>query len=321
MTRTMDAEIDDIRAQAAAWLARLHSDARQSEDQAAFQTWLSEDPRHHAAFEAITTTWDLVGGVQLARPMRAQLLGPSRRGLLIGGGLAAAGALAGTVWFVERGDVYVSGRGEQKRVALADGSWLILDTDTRLRVRLGRERRAITLEYGRAYFDVASDVLRPFVVNAGNRDVVVTGTAFDVQHADENVSVTLERGRVFVRPASDADGHAYALVPGDRIAFASGTQPRQDRPDLALAMAWRTGRLGFDRETLSHAVAEMNRYGGLPLVIADPAIANLQISGLYSAGDSADFARSIALLLPVSVDVETSRVVLTAAPHQKSSIP
>ena len=250
MTRTMDAETDDIRAQAAAWLARLHSDARQPEDQAAFQSWLAEDPRHHAAFEAITTTWDLVGGVQFARPMRAQQVGPSRRGLLIGGSLAAAGALAGTVWFVERGDVYESGRGEQKRVALADGSWLILDTDTRLRVRLGRERRAITLEYGRAYFDVASDVLRPFVVNAGKRDVVVTGTAFDVQRADENVSVTLERGHVFVRPASDRDEqYTYALVPGDRIAFAPDMRPRQDRPDLTLAMAWRTGRLGFDRET------------------------------------------------------------------------
>ena len=61
----------------------------------------------------------------------------------------------------------------------------------------------------------------------------------------------------------------------------------------------------------------MNRYGGLPIVIADPAIAKLQISGLYTAGDSADFARSISLLLPVAVDVETSRVVLTAAPHKE----
>jgi transmembrane sensor len=266
MTRTMDTGTGDIRAQAAAWLARLHSDAHTPEDQAGFQAWLAEDSRHSAAFEAITATWDLVGGVQLARPMRAVSVGPSRRGLLIGGGLAAASALAGGLWFVDLGDVYETGKGEQKRIALADGSWLILDTETRLRVRLGRERRAIALEHGRAYFDVASDVLRPFVVNAGNRDVVVTGTAFDVQRAYEDVSVTLERGHVFVRPASDTNGRTYSLVPGDRIAFVPGTQPRRDRPDLTLTMAWRTGRLGFDRETLAAAVAEMNRYGGLPIV-------------------------------------------------------
>ena len=321
MTRIMDPEINDIRAQAAAWLARLHSDAHTAEDEAGFQAWLAEDSRHRAAFEAITATWDLVGGAQFARPMRAAPAGPTRRGLLIGGGLAAAGALAGGIWYVERGDVYETGKGEQKRIALADGSWLILDTETRLRVRLGRERRAITLEHGRAYFDVASDVLRPFVVNAGNHDVVVTGTAFDVQRANQAVSVTLERGHVFVRPASDANGKTYSLAPGDRIAFAPNAQPRRDRPDLTLTMAWRTGRLGFDRETLAGAVAEMNRYGGLPIVIADPAIAKLEISGLYTAGDSADFARSVSLFLPVTADVETARVVLTAAPHKEFSKP
>jgi len=320
MTRTMNSETDNIRAEAAAWLARLRSDAPQPGDQAGFQAWVAEDPRHRAAFETITATWDLVGGVQFAAPMRQQRTVTSRRGVLIGGGLAAAAAFAGTLWFADTGDVYETGRGEQKRIVLADGSWLILDTETRLRVRLGKERRVVALERGRAYFDVATDVLRPFVVNAGDHDVVVTGTAFDVQRGGANMAVTLERGHVSVRSA-DASGHVYSLVPGDRIAFANAALALRDRPDLTLTMAWRTGRLGFDRETLAQAVAEMNRYGGLPLVIGDPQIANLQISGIYTAGDSTDFARSIALLLPVSVDVEISRVVLTAAPHQNFSKP
>ena len=159
-------------------------------------------------------------------------------------GRARGGRRAGgRIWFVERGDVYETGKGEQKRIALADGSWLILDTETRLRVRLGRERRAIALEHGRAYFDVASDVLRPFVVNAGNRDVVVTGTAFDVQRANENVSVTLERGHVFVRACIRRE-RAYLFAGtwrSHRLCAKRAAAPRPPRSDAHHGLAHRDG--------------------------------------------------------------------------------
>jgi transmembrane sensor len=313
MSPVDDNDVEHIRAQAAAWLARLRSNAVRPEEQTGFQVWLAEDMRHAAAFDAVTGVWDLVGGLDHARPMR--YVPPSRtnrRAVLLGAALLAAGACGAGIWFVERGDSYSTAVGETRRVALADGSWITLDTDTRVTVWLRGARREIALEQGRAHFEVAPDSSRPFVVTAGIASVTAVGTAFDVRHESGALSVILEHGRVKVALGTPGS-RDIDLVPGDRLISAPGEPPRLDRPDLSFLLAWRQGRLGFDGETLSSAVAEFNRYGGRPLVIGDPAIANLRISGLFSTGDSDAFARSVATLLPVAADAGPTEIVLNSA--------
>lgn len=309
-----DGDLELIRAEAAAWLARLRSDSVGPEDQAGFQAWLARDARHGQAFEAITATWDAVGGLKLERPMRPVAAeGPHRRGVLIGGVLAIAAAGAGAAyWYRDRPEVYATARGEQRRLLLGDGSRLVLDTDTQITVRLEKERREITLDRGRAYFDVAPNPHRPFVVAAGTHEVVALGTAFDVTFKSGIVSTTLEHGQIAVS-GDTSELNDYVLSPGDRIVFAADGETTRDRPDIALTMAWRTGRLGFDRETLAAAVAEMNNYSSRPLVIGDPNISNLVISGLYNAGDNEAFAKSVEALLPVAAEIGPKKIVLTSA--------
>ena len=310
-----DGDLELIRAEAAAWLARLRSDSARPEDQAGFRAWLTRDERHAQAFEAITATWDAVGGLKLSRPMRpAAATGPDRRGVLIGGVLAVAAASAGAAYWYnrDRPEIYATARGEQRRLLLGDGSRLVLDTDTQITARLGKERRQIVLDRGRAYFDVAPNPHRPFAVVAGAHEVVALGTAFDVTFQSGVVSATLEHGRIAV--SGDAtELNDYMLSPGDRIVFAADGETTRDRPDIALTMAWRTGRLGFDRETLGSAVAEMNHYSARPLVIGDPQIAHFVISGLYTAGDNDAFAKSVSALLPVIAEVGPKEIVLMSA--------
>src|SRR5262249_60437481 len=100
---------------------------------------------------------------------------PSRRGLLLlgGSGIAAAAAVGG--WFGWRylfgAETYSTAFGEQRRVALADGSTMKVNTQTTVRVSLGDKERRIWLDRGQAHFIVASDVLRPFRVFAGSEEV------------------------------------------------------------------------------------------------------------------------------------------------------
>jgi transmembrane sensor len=246
------------------------------------------------------------------RPVEAE--GPNRRGVLIGGVLAVAAAGAGAAYWYnrDRPQVYATARGEQRRLLLGDGSRLVLDTDTQITVRLTRERRQIVLDRGRAYFDVAPNPHRPFAVVAGTHEVVALGTAFDVTSESGAVSATLEHGQIAV--SGDAtELNDYVLSPGDRIIFAADGATTRDRPDIALTMAWRTGRLGFDRETLATAIAEMNQYSSEPLVIGDPAIAHLVISGLYTAGDNEAFAKSVSALLPVTAEIGPKEIILVGA--------
>lgn len=303
-----------IQAEAAAWLARLRSDSVRPQDQAGFQAWLAADARHAAAFEAVTATWDLVGGLKIPRPMRAvEQPSPNRRGVLLMSACVAAAIGAGALyWRDQPPEIYATGHGEQRRLLLADGSRIVLDTDTQIAVKLGSDRREIALARGRAYFEVSPNPHRPFAVTAGGHEIVALGTAFEARLDGGAVTATLEHGRIAVA-ADGTNSRDYLLAPGDRIAFLPGGAVRRDRPDMTLALAWRQGRLGFDREPLAQAVAEMNRYASQPLVIDDPAIARLAISGIYTAGDNEAFANSISMLLPVKAEIEPSRIRLIGA--------
>ncbi len=304
----------ETRAEAAAWLARLRSDARTPGDEAGFRAWLAENPRHQEAFDAINQAWEAVGGLgperrreTLARrvPARVDL---RRRGLVTAGlAVAVAGGAFGG-WRTAFAGVYSTSVGEQRRVALDDGSLVILDTDTKIRVAFDRERRRIELMRGRAHFQVAKDAGRPFVVAADERQVVGVGASFDVARQARGVAVVVIEGQVAVREPQAA---AKVLAPGRRAVFHKGPA-RIDQPDIARVTAWQNGRAVFDNEPVSVAVAEMNRYSRRPIVLGDAAVGGMVISGVYRTGDTEAFAHSLAALLPLEVDMAPDRVVLTA---------
>ena len=319
MAPTDDRDIDRIRAQAAAWLARLRSDSPAPEDRAGFQSWLDDDDRHGAAFETVTAVWDLTGGLDVDRPMRAPSPARSnRRAVLAGVAAAFVVAVGSGIWFSDRGKTYATALGEQRRVVLADGSKVTLDTGTQITVRFRGNAREVSLDKGRAFFDVAHNPKRPFVVSAGKAEVVAVGTAFDVTRGRDLVSVILERGRVNVFPRGRS-GKRYSLAPGDRIAMTDDGRVWRDRPNLFMALAWLHGRLGFDHESLAGAVADMNRYSAQRLVIADPAIAGLPVSGLFNAGDNEAFARALETLFPVKADIEPGEILLFGAKNRPAA--
>lgn len=302
-----------IKAQAAVWLARLHSEDRTASDVAGFQAWLEEDVRHRDAFETLTSLWEAAAE---ARPASSKRLDAKRRALVLGGGAAAAAAAIGSVvafrtWAPVR---YQTGFGEQRTLALDDGSQVTLDTNTAIRVGFGGQRRSVDLLSGRAHFVVAKDPTRPFVVTAGERQVIAVGTAFDVAREGNNVSVVLVEGKVVVRRAP-VEGPSETLEPGDRVTFRPDALARQDRPDLSAVTAWHTGQAVFDDDTLSEAVAELNRYQRRPLVIADASVGAMRISGSYRTGNSEAFAKSVSALLPINVSETPSQIILREREH------
>ncbi|WP_137864656.1 MULTISPECIES: FecR domain-containing protein [unclassified Sphingomonas] len=299
----------EINAQAAAWLARLHSEDRTPADVQGFQVWLAEDARHQETFESLTALWDASGEAEVhaARPAI------SRRAIIAGGCAVAMASIAGGIILLNRPGTqrFETAIGEQERLVLSDGSRLMLDADTQVAVSMGEQRRSINLIRGRANFIVSKDPLRPFVVAAGSREVIAVGTAFDVARQGDLVSVTMVEGKVLVRRpgAPDAD---RMLVAGDRLRMAeAATSYVADRPEIVAATAWQTGRAVFDNDTLEDAVTELNRYQPRQLIIRDPGVGALRISGSYQTGDSEAFARSIAELLPVRVSETEQGIVVS----------
>ncbi|HYG28230.1 MAG TPA: FecR domain-containing protein [Caulobacteraceae bacterium] len=295
------------RAEAAAWLARLRSDERTANDEAGFRAWLAESEAHRQAFDALNTVWEAAGA--LPRQPRRQPARADRR-LVLASGLAAACGLGSVgVWKAAFAGTYATDIGEQRRVALDDGSLIILDTDSKVRVDFEGSRRRVELIRGRAHFEVARDAARPFTVEAAGRRVVALGTAFEVTRDEAKVCVIVTKGEVAVfDPRTSAKQLA---LPGERVTLGEAA-PQVDKPNLARVTAWQQGRAVFDNDTVAAAVAEMNRYSRRPIVIVGDEAAAMQVSGVYSTGDTEAFASSLATLLPLDVDLGADQVTITA---------
>ena len=294
------------RAEAAAWLARLRADDRTPADERAFQAWLAADASHIAAFEAINAMWDAAGGMARARPSRTPSL--RRRAVLAGlGTFVALGA--GFSWENADAGVYETDVGEQKHVALDDGTQVFLDTDTRIRVRFDTALRSVELDRGRANFRVAPDAKRPFVVRAADQEIVASHTTFDVRRDGDRVSVVLIAGKAALK-SSAPQRAPDILTPGERVVAMTSDVVKHDKPNLTPLLAWQTGQAIFENEKLADAAAEMNRYTTMKLEVGDPSIAGLRMSGVYRVGDNAAFARSVAALLPVTLEFFPDRVEL-----------
>ena len=203
---------------------------------------------------------------------------------------------------------------------LADGSHLTLNTATQVLVELTPQERHIRLEDGEAFFQVAKDPNRPFVVEVGNKRVVAVGTEFSVRRTGDDMRVVVTEGKVRVESGSDgAAGSSQLAAVGERkgVAAASTEIAPQRRPgevfltpgSVASAgddgvvveqkpvseaeddLTWRHGYLTFHDASLADAVAEFNRYNAHKIVIQDPAVAAIRISGSFRALNYEAFVR------------------------------
>lgn len=326
------------RAEAAAWIARLHGPNRSPEVEAGFRRWLAEGPERAAAFEFMTETWEKAGALRrrpFERAARREL--PGFRISFSRAALAAAAiavlAVVGTLIYL-RPDGVVTGIGEQRTFALHDGTRVHLNTDTQVIERFDTRVRRVELTKGEALFEVARDPERPFIVVAGGHQVRALGTAFVVRNDPSRVAVTLVEGKVTVSPAAEArstgwpqeapssrQADTFTLEPGDRLVFAGTRAPQLDQPSIEKVTAWQRGQVALDNTPLADAVAEMNRYSPTRLVIADAAAAAIRISGVFRAGDQENFAIAVSRTYHLELRNSAGEIAIAGPAGGAASLP
>ncbi|MBP7337006.1 FecR domain-containing protein [Niveispirillum sp.] len=327
VNRPPDTPLDPRLEQAADWHARLQGDA----DQAvwlAFTEWLEADPRHRDAYDMVERTWRQIdrmpapavpGAVIDLASRRKPAAAPANlsRRWFLGGAAAAAAALAVTLTgryaMAPAPEIFETPKGQRRTVQLADGSSVTLNSGTRLTVALADDRRAVVLERGEALFDVAKDPARPFTVAAGERLVTVVGTAFNVRHLDQAVTVTVTRGLVDV--GGKDGGGKVRLTPGQQISARQGQPPGPvTSVDAQAATAWIDGRLSFDNAPLPQVLAELSHHYPAPMR-AEGAAASLHFSGVLRLdGDQAHVLAALQALLPIAVARQGDSFVLSKHP-------
>lgn len=236
-------------------------------------------------------------------------------------GIAASLALAvslGWGWIqyakVEQA-AYSTPLGSVRTVLLPDGSQATLGSDSRIQVVLSRGERHIDLQQGEAYFEVSKDPRRPFVVVAGERQVVAVGTRFAVRRDSADLRVVVTEGTVRLQPGSAGDTAPSnaTLLPAGSMALASahGVLVRSGSvEDAERAVDWRGGYLTFRDSTLADAALEFNRYNARKIIMGDPKVAALRVGGNFRWSNTETFVRLLEQGFPVRAEQQPDRIVL-----------
>ena len=313
------ADAIDVEAAAALWAVR-RSEGLSEAQQDDLDAWLARDSRHLGALvraEAVWTDLDRVAALS-GRPDRRPERSPRRPAWApasLAAGLVVALLGAGVAHDHLTGR-YVADLGEVRRIALEDGSTMMLNSGSIARVRYEAGERRIELRRGEASFEVAHDADRPFTVRAGDLRVRAVGTEFVVRLEPRQVSVTVSEGVVEVNRPDEGPEARRRIGERDQI-IATNSSPlaahRLAEDEVARQLAWRDGLLVFDGEPLGDAAAEVNRYAGLPVVIDDPDLRGETFVGVFRLGDSRAFAAAVAATFDAHVSERSGTLHVSRA--------
>lgn len=291
--------------EAAAWFTMLNDNSREveNEDLERFDAWIQRDDNRAAyrriedissAANDLRDDPDMRAAAREAltrpRPPSAPTTPPIQRSLRLWGGLALAGLVAAglVIAIGAQPKIYQTDVGGRTTAHLDDGSTVQLNTDTRLKVRFTRGERRLDLVKGQAFFEVAHDAKRPFLVSAGPMEVRAVGTRFDVRHDGPAASVVLAQGRVRVKE-NQAQGGDWTLSPGQALAMRPGQKPQPSSVDVATATGWLNNVITFQDIALVDAVAEMNRYARAKITLAPGVPVQATITGVFAPGEQDEF--------------------------------
>lgn len=307
---------------ALAWFAHMRG-APSAADHKAFEEWLAASPAHRTAWRRVESLWAASGDAGLIvageeeEKLSAYLDGMERkkrrRALRqTGAALIAALMIFGGVMWLERPNFFqdltadhVAPRGQRVRVALADGTTVLLNADAALDVDFTDGERRARLMRGTAFFEVAKTGT-PFVVETADGEVRVLGTEFDVRTDAEGSLVTLAEGSVEVRSGP----YTARLAPGQQVRAAHASLTSVTEADLATALAWREGRFDFYNARLADVVAEIGHYRGGRIVITSGKLADWIVSGSLPLDDPDAALRSLQSTVGFSMRSVGGRLVV-----------
>ncbi|MEO7689357.1 MAG: FecR domain-containing protein [Sphingomonas sp.] len=319
-----------INDRAAEWVARIDHSESDQEMQAELEAWLAGDDRRQGAYFRAQAAWAMLDRASVMGAGRGEEeIGHggeeeidhgsrvSRRRVLWGASAAAAASVAALVtgisFWPKPPQRIETAIGEIRRVPLSDGSMAAVNTETRLAVNLKPEIRQVAIASGEAWFQVAHDHKRPFVVEAGDVRVRAVGTAFSVRRTESGADVQVTEGVVEVWSVGD-EANIRRVSAGARTLVSNVTGPAapiEASTAIDRSLAWRSGQLIFDGDTLGEAAVEFNRYNAVKVTISDPALADEKFVGRFRTNEPDAFARAAATILGARATIGSDGITLS----------
>ena len=277
--------------EANAWVLRMHSGHLSIEERQEFETWQAQNAMNKIQFLKAQNFWNALDGISdhIERKQPLEVARSKMPALVTRQWLAVAAAIAfvvmvPSVWSIT--DLWLSdyrtAPGEQASVVLDDQSIIHLNTHSALSAHLSDTSRLLSLKQGEALFEVAADSARPFDVTVNRWVVRAVGTVFNINRRPDGSTVTVIEGAVHLM----YDNQEWNIPAGYQLTHSTdriiGALTRADLPQ---ATEWRSGEFTFNNMPLIDVVEELNRYRSGAIVIANPWLRSVRLSGSVPVKD------------------------------------
>ncbi len=288
-------------------LARYFTGGCSEEEIQRIERWREQNASNEKAFAEFSTIWEHSGsGNQNFNPDAAEALAKvnskleqledhseantgQRSMLFYISRIAAILILALIVWYgynkFSHNETWIAeatGEKETKELVLPDGTRVTLNTNSTLKYpeKFGKTSRNVEL-VGEAYFEVAKNPEKPFLISAQNTLTRVVGTAFNLRAIpnEEEVVLTVEEGKVAFSSGEDENKKTVNLAAGDRGIMNKVTQSlTESKNEDTNFMAWKTKRLSFKNTPLIKVAEDLSRYYQVKFEIENPRYDSVEVS-------------------------------------------
>jgi len=317
---------DELLDIASEWLAKLDRGLNVKEE-AKLAEWLSDDPANRDMFFELAELWDKMESLSRLKDLFPQPVErPEQKpfstrfafaSVVLVAVLASIFTLSNQSYFkveqeqqtianTEAEQHYQTNIGEKSTVMLADGSQLILNTNSAIKTFFTDDERQLYLERGEIHVQVAHDKSRPFKVYVGDKIVQAVGTEFNLEILDgQKIELIVTEGKVLVsvkgastvaktkidneqsKAFTNDNIISLTMVEGDKVILGSDEEKIEHitSEDIKVNLSWQGGNLIFRGESLENAIAEIERYTQVEFEIIDDDLKQVRVAGLFKAGD------------------------------------
>jgi len=315
------------------WAARFDRGPLTPTEEVELETWLQSDPRNPGALlraqaiamksesaQALGPQFDPADFSDARAPEKSWL---SRRRTLIWTGAAVTGAafVALGVSVPAAGTTVSTGRGELRMVPLRDGSTVMLNTDTSVRIRYDTRERLVTVLKGEAYFSVVRGGADPLIIEVDGRRLTTAQAMFSVRKLDgAPVDLLVRQGMVELGSSSWGGKPGIAVKSNMHVTLAQSQLFRPSAPErpssvasgtMTRGLAWLEGKIAFEGESLQTAADSFARYSDTRIRIRDADLAREPVTGLFSANDPAGFSQAVAAVFDAKVERQGDTIILS----------
>ena len=303
-----------IYTQAAHWIDVLSDGEMDTWTKRRFIKWLNASPEHRNVFESMLVTWQdpaITRAFDKLTTCKENRFKFSKTQWISGIAACCLIVLAGTfTWYPThsssvKNDVLTVQAGVNN---LTDGSSITVQPSSEVIVEYSQQQRHLQLRAGQAYFAVAKDKQRPFIVSVDATAVKAVGTEFNIDRGKGYVDVIVYEGVVEITNAVTRS--LKLLKAGERVRVQNGQLGEVNKVDLKKLVDWRSGWIEMSDESLSYLVAHLNRYSDKPIVLTSNSLRQQKVAGRFKLNDSKQAVELLSQLYSLNVEVDDKSIRL-----------